>query len=130
MPAGAGEPPECGLAHQQAPHSPACWLARFLWKTGGSAYPAIWGHADLAGAREEDMWRRAVACALVAGTDVRDLSDRAKDLLDNRALPASHAPALMPVAAVALLGIPGSQPPFGGTSGRAGVMGAASRVAA
>jgi hypothetical protein len=34
----------------------------------------------LAGAREEDMWRRAVACPLVAGTDVRDLSDRAKDL--------------------------------------------------
>jgi hypothetical protein len=86
------------------------------------------------------MWRRAVACPLVAGTDVRELSDRAKDLLvaatrsgggvHNRALPASHAPALMPVAAVALLGIPGSQLPFGGTSGRAGVMGAASRVAA
>ena len=35
----------------------------------------------MAGAREEDMWRRAIACALVAGTDVRDLSDRAKDLL-------------------------------------------------
>jgi hypothetical protein len=32
----------------------------------------------LAGAREEDIWRRAVACPLVAGTDVRDLSDRAK----------------------------------------------------
>jgi hypothetical protein len=51
------------------------------------------------------LWHRAHHDRARAAKEWQDIH--------NRALPASHAPALMPVAAVALLGIPGSQLPFG-----------------